>query len=103
MAVGLSAGVEDQDFVKTAMVDGEEVAQTLADAEAALVHGIRHTVVGATVADETGKRLDGTEDTLSAYAGQVVLMDFWATWCVDPARVAAANARTGGEISRGSV
>lgn len=63
------------------MVDGEEVAQTLADAEAALVHGIRHTVVGATVADETGKRLDGTEDTLSAYAGKVVLMDFWATWC----------------------
>ncbi|MXZ26714.1 MAG: TlpA family protein disulfide reductase [Gammaproteobacteria bacterium] len=81
MALSLSAGVEDQDFVKTAMVDGEEVAQTLADAEAALVHGIRHTVVGATVADETGNRLDGTEDTLSAYAGQVVLMDFWATWC----------------------
>ena len=81
MALSLSAGVEDQDFVKTAMVDGEEVAQTLADAEAALVHGIRHTVVGATVADETGKRLDGTEDTLSAYAGKVVLMDFWATWC----------------------
>ena len=81
MALSLSAGVEDQDFVKTAMVDGEEVAQSLADAEAALVHGIRHTVVGATVADETGNRLDGTEDTLSAYAGQVVLMDFWATWC----------------------
>lgn len=81
MALSLSAGVEDQDFVKTAMVDGEEVAQTLADAEAALVHGIRHTVVGATVAAETGKRLDGTEDTLSAYAGKVVLMDFWATWC----------------------
>jgi len=81
MAVGLSAGVEDQDFVKTAMVDGEEVARTLADAEAALVHGIRHTVVGATIADETGNRLDGTEDTLLAYADKVVLMDFWATWC----------------------
>ena len=81
MAVGLSAGVEDEEFVKTAMVDGEEVTRTLADAEAALVHGIRHTVVGGTVANETGKRLDGTEDTLSAYAGKVVLMDFWATWC----------------------
>ena len=81
MAMGLSAGVEDEDFVKTATVDGEEAARTLADAEAALVHGIRHTVVGATVADETGKRLDGTEDKLSAYAGKVVLMDFWATWC----------------------
>lgn len=81
MAVGLSAGVEDEDFVKTANVDGEEVARTLADAEAALVHGIRHTVVGSTVADEPGKRLDGTGDSLSAYAGKVVLMDFWATWC----------------------
>ena len=81
MAAGLSAGVEDEEFVKKARVDGEEVSRTLAEAEAALVHGIRHTVVGATVADEPGKRLDGSEDNLSAYAGKVVLMDFWATWC----------------------
>ena len=25
--------------------------------------------------------MDGTEDTLAAYAGRVVLVDFWATWC----------------------
>ena len=81
MATGLSAGVEAEDFVKKATVDGEQVTRTLADAEAALVHGIRHTVVGATVADEAGKRLDGAEDNLSAYGGKVVLMDFWATWC----------------------
>ena len=81
MATGLSAGVEAEEFVKKAMVDGEQVSRTIADAEAALVHGIRHTVVGATVADEAGKRLDGTNDKLSAYAGKVVLMDFWATWC----------------------
>lgn len=81
MAMGLSTGVEDEEFVKKATADGEQVARTLADAEAALVHGIRHTVVGAAVADETGRRLDGTEDKLSAYAGKVVLMDFWATWC----------------------
>ena len=81
MATGLSKGVEAEEFVKKAMVDGEPVSRTLADAEAALVHGIRHTVVGATVADEAGKRLDGAEDNLSAYGGKVVLMDFWATWC----------------------
>lgn len=81
MAAGLSAGVEADDFVKKATVDGEQVTRTLADAEAVLVHGIRHTVVGATVADEVGQRLDGSEDNLSAYAGRVVLMDFWATWC----------------------
>ena len=82
--------MEAEEFVKKAMVDGEPVSRTLADAEAALVHGIRHTVVGATVADEAGKRLDGAEDNvrldgaednLSAYGGKVVLMDFWATWC----------------------
>ena len=82
MATGLSAGVEAEEFVKKAKVDGEPVSRTLADAEASLVHGIRHTVVGATVADEAGKRLDGAEDNLSAYGGKVVLMDFWATtWC----------------------
>ena len=81
MATGLSAEVEDEEFVKKAKVDGEPVSRTLADAEASLVHGIRHTVVGATVADEAGKRLDGAEDSLSAYDGKVVLIDFWATWC----------------------
>jgi thiol-disulfide isomerase/thioredoxin len=29
----------------------------------------------------TGRRLDGAEDSLSAYRGRVVLIDFWATWC----------------------
>ena len=81
MATGLSVEVADEEFVKKAMVDGEQVSRTLADAEASLVHGIRHTVVGATVADEAGKRLDGAEDNLSVYGGKVVLMDFWATWC----------------------
>ena len=81
VATGLSVGVEDEEFVKKVSVDGEQVAQTMAQAEASLVHGIRHTLVGSTVADETAKRLDGSEDSLSAYAGKVVLMDFWATWC----------------------
>lgn len=46
-----------------------------------LVHGIRHATAGGTLADETGRRLDGTEENLSAYAGKVLLLDFWATWC----------------------
>jgi thiol-disulfide isomerase/thioredoxin len=37
--------------------------------------------VGSTVPDVTGRRLDGTEDSLLAYRGRVVLIDFWATWC----------------------
>lgn len=37
--------------------------------------------VGSTVSDMTGRRLGGIEDSLSAYRGRVVLIDFWATWC----------------------
>ena len=38
--------------------------------------------VGSTVPEDvTGRRLDGTEDSLLAYRGRVVLIDFWATWC----------------------
>ena len=81
MARGLSAGVEEEEFVKKVSVDGESVPQTMAQAELSLVHGIRHTLLGSTVADEKAQRLDGTEDSLSAHAGKVVLMDFWATWC----------------------
>lgn len=81
MARGLSVKVEDEVFVNTKWADGDWGRTTMAEAEASLVHSIRHTLVGSTVPDETAERLDGTEDSLSAYAGKVVLMDFWATWC----------------------
>ena len=80
-ATGLSVGVEDEVFLKSPSEDDESPARTLAETEASLVHGIRHATVGTTLANETGHRLDGTEEKLSAYAGKVVLLDFWATWC----------------------
>ena len=80
-AVGLSLGVEEEAFVRELTVDGESVTKTLAESEAMLVHGLRHATAGGTLADETGWRLDGSEEKLSAYAGKVVLLDFWATWC----------------------
>ena len=29
----------------------------------------------------TGRRLDGAEESVSAYRGRVLLIDVWATWC----------------------
>ena len=42
---------------------------------------IRHATAGGTLPAASGERLDGAEETLAAYAGKVVLIDFWATWC----------------------
>ena len=55
---------------------------TLAEAEEDLVRSIRHGTVGATLPEVTGTRVDGVEELLSDYRGRVVLLDFWATWCV---------------------
>ena len=79
-ATGLSLGVEEK-FLKSGAEDSESTPRTLVQVEASLIHGIRHATVGGTLADETGRRLDGSEEKLSAYAGKVLLLDFWATWC----------------------
>ena len=79
---GLSAGIEDETFVLTQQSDdGTEVPMTYADAEAELFYSLDSTMIGSVVSDVTGRRVDGTEDTLADYAGRVVLVDFWATWC----------------------
>lgn len=91
-ATGLSAGVEDQPFggaraaadpsaVAPAGPFGRPDPRTFAEAEADLIRTIEHATVGGTALDMTGRRLDGAEDSLSAYRGRVVLIDFWATWC----------------------
>ena len=82
LATGLSAGIEDEVFVLTKQsADGTEVPMTYADAEAELLYSLDSTMVGSVVTDVTGRRVDGTVDTLADYAGRVVLVDFWATWC----------------------
>ena len=73
-AAGLSAGVEEEAF------PGD--ARTFAEAEADLIRSIRHGTVGGKLPDLVGSRLDGVEERLSDYRGRVVLLDFWATWCV---------------------
>lgn len=47
-------------------------------------HGTRTPLVraGALAPDFTLPKLDGGQLQLSSYRGKVVLLDFWATWCV---------------------
>ena len=75
-AQGLSAGIEDEPF-KTRR-DRDPI--TLAEAERNLLNSFEFAV-GGTLPDVTAVRLDGTEESFSAYANEVVLLDFWATWC----------------------
>ncbi len=75
-ANGLSAGVEEEPF-KTRR-DRDPI--TLAEAEKTLLHSFTFAV-GGSLPDVTAQRLDGTEENFSAYANQIVLLDFWATWC----------------------
>ncbi|MCY3964955.1 MAG: TlpA disulfide reductase family protein [Acidobacteria bacterium] len=79
MATGLMWGVEREEFLVPAF--GDSTSRTFADAEADLVHRIHHATVGGTLPDLTGTRFDGVHESLNAYQGRVLLLDFWATWC----------------------
>ena len=75
-ARGLSAGVEEEPF--NTRRDRDPI--TLAEAEANLLNSFTFAV-GGSLPDVMASRLDGTEESYSAYSEQVVLLDFWATWC----------------------
>ena len=82
LATGLSAGIENETFVlMTEDADGNDTPMTLADAEAELFYSLHSTMVGSVVSDVRARRVDGSVDSLVAYAGRVILVDFWATWC----------------------
>ena len=82
LASGLSAGVEDAEFVaKIRDAEGNPTSQTVADAERDILATLRYATVGGTVSDFAGSRLDGVEEGIADFGGQVLLVDFWATWC----------------------
>ena len=82
-AAGLSSGVEEDSSEDPEWLSapGAPAPRTFAQAEADLIARVRHATVGGTLPEWIGRRLDGTEEPLSAYRGRVLLIDFWATWC----------------------
>ncbi len=82
-ATGLSVGVEQEELhAQTRRAeDGTLVGATFAQAETELIYRIKHATAGGMLPEAGGKRLDGGEESLADYAGKVLLIDFWATWC----------------------
>jgi thiol:disulfide interchange protein DsbD len=84
LATGLSKGVESEELIRRRRFtdDGEPIPfPTMADAEADLLYNLDFLTVGSKIPGVAGKRLDGTEESIAAFEGQAVLLDFWATWC----------------------
>jgi thiol-disulfide isomerase/thioredoxin len=47
-----------------------------------ILYALEHLAVGSVLPDVNAMRIGGGEERLSNYRGKVVLLDFWATWCV---------------------
>ena len=83
-ATDLSRGVENEELIKRRRFtdDGEPIPfPTLAEAEKDLLYNFNFLTVGNKIPNVTGVRLDGFEETIEAFEGEAVLLDFWATWC----------------------
>ena len=80
LATGLSAGIEGETFVLTKRgVDGARHSDDVRGCRGGT--GLQPPLNNGRAAsspDVRARRVDGTEDALAAYAGRVVLVDFWA-------------------------
>ncbi len=73
----ISEGVPPPDLFEFQPENGsEEVADVLLPSER------NASLVGQLAADFTLKTLDGSSVHLSSLRGKIVLLDFWATWCL---------------------
>ena len=47
-----------------------------------VLYALDNVTVGAVLPDASADRIGGDRESLSDYRGDVLLLDFWATWCV---------------------
>ena len=46
-----------------------------------VLYALDNVTVGAMLPEATAERVGGEQESLSQYRGNVLLLDFWATWC----------------------
>ena len=73
-----SRGVTDPAAEANAEFDREK---SLDQEAVAILYSLTYLTPGGVLPALDGKHLDGTSDSTSTYAGQVILIDFWASWC----------------------
>jgi thiol-disulfide isomerase/thioredoxin len=47
-----------------------------------VLYVLDNLAIGQTIPDANAQRIGGDQESLSQYRGNVLLLDFWATWCV---------------------
>ena len=52
------------------------------DAIQPVLYVLDNLAVGQTIPEANAQRVGGDQESLSQYRGNVLLLDFWATWCV---------------------
>lgn len=46
-----------------------------------MLYTVKNLSIGKTIPSLSAENLDGKKETISDYAGKVVVLDMWATWC----------------------
>ena len=47
-----------------------------------VLYALENQTIGSVLPEATARRIGGGEESLSQYRGNVLLIDFWATWCL---------------------
>jgi thiol-disulfide isomerase/thioredoxin len=69
-------------LVSTELSDVRMRGGTAGEAIEPVLYALEHLSIGSVLPDATATRIGGGQEKLSDYCGKVVLLDFWATWCV---------------------
>lgn len=73
------------EFARIAVAEGGDMrgfGSTLAEEAKSVLNSLENLSIGGVLPNVGARIVEGGEDELKNHRGKVVLMDFWATWCV---------------------